>query len=204
MPDFSDDSVGPTKAGLRATMLARRRALPAPVRRSAAERLRADLLALVRRVRPHRIAGYVPVGAEPGGPELPEVLAEALGSTGHLLLPVLRPDLDLDWAPYDGPGSLVAAGRGLRQPDTGRLGRRAIGSAELVVVPALAVDRRGMRLGRGGGSYDRALARVAAGALTVALLHDGELVDSVPGMDHDRPVRAVITPGGGFQPLVAT
>ncbi|PSK58900.1 5-formyltetrahydrofolate cyclo-ligase [Micromonospora sp. MH33] len=70
--------------------------------------------------------------------------------------------------------------------------------ADLVVVPALAVDRRGYRLGRGGGSYDRALARVPATVPTVALLHDGELVEVVPAQPHDRPVRFVITPGGGL------
>ncbi|GAA3739383.1 hypothetical protein GCM10022225_23110 [Plantactinospora mayteni] len=199
MPDFSDEDVGPRKTALRTTMLARRRALSAPARLAAAERLRAELRALVQRVRPHRITGYVPVGTEPGGAELPDELAGALEPTGQLLLPVLRPDLDLDWAPYAGPGSLVAAGRGLREPATERLGRGAIGSAELVVVPAVAVDRRGVRLGRGGGSYDRALARAAPRALTVALLHDGELIDSVPTMDHDCPVRAVITPAGGLQ-----
>ncbi|MDG4791720.1 5-formyltetrahydrofolate cyclo-ligase [Micromonospora sp. WMMD1102] len=201
MPDFSDEGVARGKSALRITMLARRRALPAPARLAAAERLRAELRALVLRVRPQVITGYVPVGSEPGGVELPETLAAALGRDGQLLLPVLRPDLDLDWAPYAGSGCLVAAGRGLREPGTGRLGPEAIGVAELVVVPAVAVDRHGVRLGRGGGSYDRALARVAPDALTLALLHDGELIDSIPATDHDRPVRAVLTPTGGLQYL---
>ncbi|MFJ6952794.1 5-formyltetrahydrofolate cyclo-ligase, partial [Micromonospora aurantiaca (nom. illeg.)] len=70
--------------------------------------------------------------------------------------------------------------------------------AALVVVPAVAVDRRGIRLGRGGGSYDRALARVPATVPTVALLHDGELVAAVPALPHDRPVHCVITPADGL------
>ncbi|MBM0260688.1 5-formyltetrahydrofolate cyclo-ligase, partial [Micromonospora sp. 4G55] len=82
-----------------------------------------------------------------------------------------------------------------------RLGRAAIGEAELVVVPALAVDHRGLRLGRGGGSYDRALARVPGRVLIVALLHDGELVEALPAQPHDRPVHAVITPSGGLRTL---
>jgi 5-formyltetrahydrofolate cyclo-ligase len=111
---------------------------------------------------------------------------------------VLRPDLDLDWAAWSVGDPLPPAGRGLREPAGPRLGPTAIAYATLVFVPAVAVDRRGRRLGRGGGSYDRALARVAASALTVALLHDGELVDALPTERHDRPVRAVVTPRAGL------
>lgn len=202
MPDFPNEGSGPAKAALRVRMLARRRALSPQVRRVAAERIQAELIALVRRVRPARITGYVPVGSEPGGPDLPDALAGALGSGGQFLLPVLCPDLDLDWAPYGGPGSLVAAGRGLREPTGGRLGPAAVSTAGLIVVPAVAVDHTGLRLGRGGGSYDRALARTDGNALTVALLYDDEVIDAVPRGIHDRPVRAVITPSGGFQMLI--
>ncbi|MEH0984613.1 5-formyltetrahydrofolate cyclo-ligase [Micromonospora sp. CPCC 205556] len=205
MPEFSDGAhvAHEAKRETRVALLARRRALTAPQRAAAAARVQAELVDLVRRLRPRRITGYVPVGSEPGGPELPEVLRAALPPEGELLLPVLRDDLDLDWAGYAGPGSLVPAGRGMREPDGPRLGRSAISGAELVVVPALAVDRRGLRLGRGGGSYDRALTRVAGSALTVALLHDGELVETLPAQPHDRPVRAVVTPSGGLRPFPA-
>ncbi|MDG4833492.1 5-formyltetrahydrofolate cyclo-ligase [Solwaraspora sp. WMMD1047] len=187
---------------MRHDLLARRRALPAPTRADAAGAVQHQLADLVRRLRPTTMTGYAPVGAEPGGPELPEVLSRAVETGGgRLLLPVLRTDLDLDWGRYTGPGGLVAAGRGMREPDGARLGRAAIAGAGLVVVPALAVDRAGIRLGRGGGSYDRALARVAPGALIVAALHDGELVDRLPAHPHDRPVHAVVTPTGGFRSL---
>jgi 5-formyltetrahydrofolate cyclo-ligase len=73
----------------------------------------------------------------------------------------------------------------------------------MVVVPAVAVDARGVRLGRGGGSYDRALARVAPDTLVVALLHDGEVVEELPYEPHDRRVDAVITPSGGLVMLPA-
>jgi 5-formyltetrahydrofolate cyclo-ligase len=200
MPEFSDEAQvsGLTKVDVRRVVLARRRAMPAADRAAAAVRVQAELAALVRQIRPARVTAYVPVGSEPGGPDLPDVLATALGPGGELLLPVLLPDLDLDWGRYRGPGTLVAAGRGLREPPGERLGVLAVAAATLVVVPALAVDRYGTRLGRGGGSYDRVLARAAAGVLTVALLHDGELVERIPVEPHDRPVRAVITPRDGL------
>ena len=203
MPEFSDEAqaAARTKTRLRAVLLARRRSLPVQARAAAAARVHDELTHLVRRLRPGRMSAYVPVGREPGGNFLPDVLLATLTPGARLLLPVLRPDLDLDWGVYGGPGSLIVAGRGMREPAGERLGPNAIGEADLVVVPALAVDHRGVRLGRGGGSYDRALARVGAGVLTVALLHDGELVTRLPAQEHDRPVRAVITPSGGLRVL---
>ncbi|GAB7041928.1 MULTISPECIES: 5-formyltetrahydrofolate cyclo-ligase [Catenuloplanes] len=200
MPDFSDQDDFVVKAGktsVRGRLLAARRALPEESRRAAAARVRRALGDLIAAERPAVVAGYVPVGAEPGGAGLPDVLTRMLHPDGTLLLPVLLPDLDLDWAEYAGPASLTPTGRGLREPSGRRRGPRAVADAELVIVPALAVDRRGVRLGRGGGSYDRALARCGA-ALVVALLHDDELVDELPAEPHDRRVQGVITPAGGF------
>ncbi|MEU5904252.1 5-formyltetrahydrofolate cyclo-ligase [Micromonospora sp. NPDC047527] len=203
MTEFSDEAevARVSKREARIELLARRRALPGSTRAAAAGRVQAELIALVRRLRPRRMTAYVPVGSEPGGGDLPEVLRDALPADAELLLPVLRADLDLDWAAYTGPDALVAAGRGLREPAGPRLGLAAVTEAELVVVPALAVDRRGRRLGRGGGSYDRVLARVPAATLTVVPLHDGELVEALPAEAHDRPVRAVVTPSDGVRTL---
>lgn len=205
MPDLSDGaeaslvSAERAKAALRTAVLARRRALTAQARAAADGRIRAHLEELVRHRRPHLVAGYVPLGDEPGGSELADCLVAALAGHGQLLLPVLRADLDLDWALYRGPGDLVRTDRGLREPGGEPLGTAAISRAELVVVPALAVDRSGVRLGRGGGSYDRALTRVGPTVLTVALLYDGELLAEIPARPHDRPVRAVVMPGDGFR-----
>ncbi|MEH1166665.1 5-formyltetrahydrofolate cyclo-ligase [Micromonospora sp. CPCC 205539] len=203
MPDFSDEAevTRVTKRDARAELLARRHALTAATRATAAGRVQAELVALVRRLRPLRMTAYVPVGSEPGGGDLPEVLRAALPLGGELLLPVLRADLDLDWAAYTGPDGLIPAGRGIREPDGPRLGVSVVSGAELVVVPALAVDLRGRRLGRGGGSYDRALARVPTTTLTVVPLHDGELVEALPVEPHDRPVRAVVNPTDGVRTL---
>ena len=139
------------------------------------------------------VAAYVAIGQEPGtGP-----LVDRLRERGrHVILPVLLPDNDLDWARYAGPDDLVPARRGLLEPPGPTLGVDAVATADVVVVPALAVDRTGLRLGRGGGSYDRALARVPVGTFVCALLFDDELVEAVPSAPHDRRVTAVVTPAG--------
>ncbi|HEX7738798.1 MAG TPA: 5-formyltetrahydrofolate cyclo-ligase [Marmoricola sp.] len=137
------------------------------------------------------VAAYVSVGHEPGtGP-----LLDALTGAGkRVILPILLPDLDLDWAAYTGASSLVSAGRGLLEPAGTRLGVEALGTADLVIVPGLAVDRSGMRLGRGGGSYDRALTR-ATGPVW-CLLNADEVLEVVPSGQHDRRVHAALTPDG--------
>jgi 5-formyltetrahydrofolate cyclo-ligase len=194
-------SAAEEKAALRARLLAVRRALPAEVRAAAATRLRTVLAAVLAETRPRTVAAYLPFGTEPGGPDLPAVLAGALPAGGRLLVPVLRDDRALDWAVY---GSAESVGD-WRAPAGPRLGIAAIGRAELVVAPALAVDRRGVRLGRGGGSYDRALALAAPATPVVALLYDGELLaEPLPAEPHDRRVSAVITPSHGLVPLPAS
>lgn len=151
------------------------------------------LLATPELRRAATVAAYVSRGQEPGtGP-----LIDAVRATGrHVILPVLLPDNDLDWGRYGGPDALVQAGRGLLEPAGPRLGVDAVATADVVLVPALAVDRTGLRLGRGGGSYDRALARVPVGTFVCALLYDGELLDAVPAAPHDRRVTVVAAPSG--------
>ncbi len=179
------------KSGLRSKMLADRRAAQAADRESAAAALRAEVLRLLATVRPRTVAGYVPFGHEPGGTDLPAVLA---AHASRVLLPVLRPDADLDWGEYT--GDLVPGPRGGYEPAGPPLGMAAVAEADLVLVPALAVDRRGVRLGRGGGSYDRALVRVPDTTPVVALLWDGELVEEIGVEPHDRLVTGVVTPAG--------
>ncbi len=140
------------------------------------------------------VACYWSTGSEPATHGLVFALWKH-GAT--VMLPVLRPDNDLDWAVYDGPDTLAPGRNGVLEPVDTRRGVDAIRTAALVIVPALAVDRAtGVRLGRGGGSYDRALARVGPNVPTVALLHEGELLDGLPAEPHDRPVRYAALPSG--------
>ncbi|MBV9484484.1 MAG: 5-formyltetrahydrofolate cyclo-ligase, partial [Frankiaceae bacterium] len=101
---------------------------------------------------------------------------------------------DLDWAPYQGPAALIPGPLGISQPTSSRVGRRGLSAANVIVVPALAVDQRGHRLGRGRGYYDRALAEVTT--LVVAAIYDDELKEAVPVDAHDHPVDAVLQPRG--------
>ena len=138
------------------------------------------------------VACYWSIGSEPATHGLVFALWKH-GAT--VMLPVLREDDDLDWAVYDGPDTLAPGRFGIMEPVDTRRGVDAVRTAALVIVPALAVDRHsGVRLGRGGGSYDRALARVGPNVPTVALLHDGELIDDVPAEPHDQRVRWAVTP----------
>jgi 5-formyltetrahydrofolate cyclo-ligase len=119
----------------------------------------------------------------------------------YVVLPLLLPDGDLDWASYEGPDSLIPGPRGLLQPGEPPRGTGSVSRAGVVLVPAVAVDVAGHRLGRGGGSYDRALARVGEQVPVIALLYDAELVDAVPVGGHDQSVRAVARPGHGITRL---
>lgn len=187
------DPIAAQKTALRDRLVTARRRHPLTDARPDAEAVAAHLLATDEVRRAATVAAYISVGNEPGTGPLVEEL-HALGR--RVVLPVLLPDDDLDWAVYTGPGALLPAGRGLLEPAGPRLGRDAIATADVVLCPGLAVDRGGMRLGRGGGSYDRALARVPVGTFVCTLLYDDELLDRVPSDAHDRPVTAVVTPSG--------
>jgi 5-formyltetrahydrofolate cyclo-ligase len=146
------------------------------------------------------VAAYYSVGTEPDT----RGLVYALWKRGtYVLLPLLRPDGDLDWASYEGPDSLVPGPRGLREPGEAPRGTDAVARADVVLAPALAVDQAGNRLGRGGGSYDRALARVGPLIPVIAQLYDDELLDRVPAEPHDTLVRAAVRPGPGITWLQA-
>lgn len=168
---------------MRVALLAARRAVPGPERRRRDTAIAAALARLARGV----VAAFVPLPEEPGD-------GDAFTGVPRLLLPVVRTDNDLDWAVFDGT---LAPGRfGLSEPTGPRLGVEAVLGADLLVVPALAVDARGGRLGRGGGSYDRVLARVAGTVPALAVVDDAEVVPAVPVEPHDRPVQGYVTPSG--------
>lgn len=174
-----DEKLAAEKARLRRELLATRAARSVPDLEVARAMIRAQVLD--RSVGLGRVAGYVPLRTEPGSVEL----LAALDARGvEVLVPVTLADRDLDWARWSPEG----VGE--------RLGVGAIRTAELVLVPALAVAVDGTRLGRGGGSYDRALARCGPAEAVAALLFAGEVVPRLPREPWDVPVPAALTPNG--------
>jgi 5-formyltetrahydrofolate cyclo-ligase len=186
------------KAAMRRRVAAKRARMSNPDHLAAGRSLRDAVLSLPETQMAGTVAAYMSVGTEPGT----RSLVYALWKRGaYILLPLLLADYDLDWASYEGPDSLTAGPRGLLQPAEPPRGVAAITSADLIIVPALAVDRAGRRLGRGGGSYDRVLARVGPAIPVVALIYDDELVGEVPVAAHDQPVSIAARPGHGITRL---
>ncbi|MGH3634832.1 5-formyltetrahydrofolate cyclo-ligase [Mycobacterium sp.] len=185
------------KAALRQQLLVARRLVADDIRAGEARALKDHLAGLVSEG--DIVCAYVPVGAEPGSIEMLEVLSSR---AGRLLLPVARTTGDdtpvaLQWGEYR-PGRLVTGRFGLLQPGKPWLPASALAEANLVLVPALAVDRAGVRLGRGRGFYDRSLVRRDPQARLVAVVRDCELVGELPCEPHDVRMTHALTPGQGL------
>lgn len=145
------------------------------------------------------VCGYVPVGTEPGSHKL---IDDLLAMDVQVLLPVVVGAHPLDWAVYD--GSLQPGPHRLLEPTGPRLGPAAIGSAGLILVPALAVDQTGTRLGRGAGHYDRSLPLAAPDAQLAGLVRDQEFLPRLPSDEHDVKMTAALTPGRGMIQLTGS
>ncbi len=186
------------KAALRTSVNEARRSRSEQERDAASRLIRDHVLSWPQAEMAGTVAAYYSMATEPGTHRL----VFGLWKRGaYVILPRLRADGDLEWASYEGPDSLVPGPRGVPEPSEPSRGVDAISRAALVLVPALAVDRHGRRLGRGGGSYDRALARAGERVPVIALLYDGELIDEVPAEPHDQPVSAVALPSQGIVSL---
>jgi 5-formyltetrahydrofolate cyclo-ligase len=186
-----------TKTALRERLLAARSGIADAERAAEARMLSDHLEPMVHGG--STVCAYVPVGSEPGSVAILDML---LRRAGRVLLPVACTTADgaplpLRWGEYR-PGGLVSGRWGLLEPPQPWLPETALAEAALVIVPALAVDRRGVRLGRGRGFYDRSLGGRDPGARLVAMVRDDEFVDELPAEPHDVPMTHVITPGRGM------
>jgi len=191
----------PSKAALREQLLAARGGVADAVRAAEARMLSEHLELVV--TSGSTVCAYVPVGTEPGSIEMVDML---LRRARRVLLPVARTTADnaplpLRWGEYR-PGALVPGPWGLLEPAEPVLPESALGEADLVIVPALAVDHQGVRLGRGRGFYDRSLGGRDPQARLVAMVRDAEFVGELPAEAHDVPMTHVITPRGGVMALL--
>src|SRR5258708_34722811 len=152
------------KASLRRRLVAARAAMADSERVAAGRVIRDRVLEMPEVSAAGTVAAYYSMGTEPDT----HGLIFALWKRGsYVVLPVLLPDGDLDWASYEGPDSLAPGPRGMVQPTEPVRGPATVARADVVLIPALAVDAAGNRLGHGGGSCDRALARVGGQLPTI-------------------------------------
>lgn len=192
-----------TKEELRRELLARRRERSDDDRWRDAGALAAGLPGVLDELGadPQRpICLHAPVRSEPGAaPDGAVPMLDAAVALGRrVLLPVTVGEAPLDWARFGGREDLVPGPHGLLEPGGARLGSGAIGDAAVVVVPALAATAAGVRLGRGGGHYDRSLPLASPTTVLVALVGDDELVGDLPAEPHDVGIHAVWRPAAGL------
>jgi 5-formyltetrahydrofolate cyclo-ligase len=166
-----------------------------PAERSeAAEAIALHLLAVPAVARANRVACYLSMTSEPGtGP-----LLEGLHDRGiEVVVPISLDDRSLDWVVHDPTAPVTTTALGIPEPGGVRLGVGGLATCDVVILPALAVDHAGHRLGRGAGYYDRALA--GTDALRCAVVFTDELVPALPHEPHDVPVQMAVTPAGLFR-----
>lgn len=173
---MAQDKLHAQKVELRARLLADRK--------TCGDGHSSELISLVEKHGFRLVAAYANFGTEPSTQSFLDWAVEA-GVT--VLLPRVANDSELDWHRYEA-NRLGRGDLGIPEP-TGL--SQTLDRVELMIVPAVAVGRDGTRLGRGKGYYDRALESVTCPK--VALVHDGELLDSVPHEVHDVAVDAVVT-----------
>ena len=195
-PDASAHAGSDAKAEARSRARAARRAGPAADPHGLADQALAALAALPG---PPRVTAYASYGTEP---DTAALLARLAAAGLEVLLPRVRAE-DLEWCRADGPREVSPMG--IEEP---------AGPAEpllpvrAMLVPALAASTRGDRLGKGGGFYDRTIARMRAcddAPPVIAVLRDEDVWEEIPTQPHDERIDAIITPTrfivcGGLDP----
>jgi 5-formyltetrahydrofolate cyclo-ligase len=179
------------KRALRAELRGRRRTMTSSERESATTRLTQHLVDPTSDLQAGSLAAYLPSQDEPN---IRPFLDWAQEQDIRVLLPVSRDDGLLDWAvSSDGEQEGID---GMPEPVGDLLGPIAINDVDLIVAPAAAVDRTGMRMGWGRGYFDRTLGSMERCPPVYAVIFDNELVESVPTELHDKRVDGVVTPSG--------
>lgn len=189
-----------SKSNVRSRIRARRRSNTTQQRRSAAMALADTVLDWLQQeydVRPVTVAAYLGVGAEPAT----DVLLERLHEAGHsVLLPACEPQYQLGWVRWTPDTTMVASSLApVMEPEGEHETVQIMEDVDVILLPAVAVDTEGNRLGQGGGYYDRfmaSLAEVADIPRTAAVVYSDELMppDSFEHTPLDIPVDGIFTP----------
>ncbi|MGO1544558.1 MAG: 5-formyltetrahydrofolate cyclo-ligase [Gulosibacter sp.] len=183
-----DETIAAEKRRLRALVReSRSQRTPAEITRMA-EPVAAFMTDLVEEVGARRVACFL---SSPVEVPTHTFLEQAKSAGIEVLLPAARPHGQLDWVVDTGAARMHPSLQ-VPEPIGVALPGSPLADIDLIFVPAALVDRNGYRLGWGGGFYDRALAGLDT--LVIAIVHENEIVDSVPVEDHDQPVPGVITP----------
>ncbi|MCS5721039.1 5-formyltetrahydrofolate cyclo-ligase [Herbiconiux sp. CPCC 203407] len=178
------------KRALRAELRERRRTRPAHVVDAANAGFTANLIALATEKQARTISAYLSTSFEP---DTRQFLNWAIADGRRVLLPIARQDGLLDWA--EGDGETETEGLyGLPEPVGGILGPIAINDADLILIPASAVDQHGTRMGWGRGYFDRTLGSMEKRPPVFAVVFDDEILEQVPRELHDAPVDGAVTP----------
>jgi 5-formyltetrahydrofolate cyclo-ligase len=186
MPDDLDVQ----KRILRAELRERRRVMTSSERRLATEGLTARLTELIASTGAESISCYLSMPTEPDTRPFLE-WAEARGI--RVLFPVTREDGLLDWTVGEEHRETLGL-HGVPEAIGELLGPMAINDVDLILVPAAAIDRTGMRLGWGRGYFDKTLGSMERCPPVYAVVFDSEFVEQVPREVHDQPVNGVVTP----------
>jgi 5-formyltetrahydrofolate cyclo-ligase len=185
------DDVDQEKRALRADLRERRQLLSDAQRESAATDLGAQLDALVDAHGARSISCFLSTTTEPGTRDF---VSRAVRRGIRVLLPITRVDGLLDWAVADESDEPAEGLFGLPEPTGEVLGPIAVNDVDLMIIPAAAVDRHGMRLGWGRGYFDKTIGSMEKCPPVYAVTYDSEVLDSLPSEVHDQPVSGVVTP----------
>lgn len=180
------------KRALRAELRERRRIRSQHERDVATADLTRQLVALTSALGPRALSCYLATRDEP---ETRPFMNWAVEQGIRVLLPISRDDGLLDWAPYDNSDETLDI-IGMPVPTTELLGPIAVNDVGLLLVPAAAVDRSGMRLGWGRGYFDKTLGSMDRRPPVFAVVYDTEVLDELPSEPHDQGVDGVVTPSG--------
>ena len=149
------------------------------------------LIALTREHDASIVAAYL---STPDEPDTRAYLDWAREHGVRVLLPISRTDGLMDLAEFS--EDEIEGYFGIPEPGGEVLAPNAIEDADVIFLPASAVDRSGMRMGWGRGYFDKLLGSMETLPPTYAVIYDDELLDDVPSEPHDHPVLGVITPSG--------